>query len=92
MLALVLVRCVCVVAPHRWEHTRLGACHASFSFLSLVPQQRLDVAKSPTASSLCSTASWCIRGFVCGRHAAAAAAAAGDDVDANYACVASGVT
>lgn len=35
----------CVVAPHRWEHSRLGACHASLSSTSLVPQQRLDVAK-----------------------------------------------
>lgn len=36
-----------------WEHSRLGACHASFSSLSLVPQQRLDVAISPLLPTVC---------------------------------------
>lgn len=79
----------CVVAPHRWEHSRLGACHASFSSTSLVPQQRLDVAKCHPPrqpASLCSTASWCTQGTFLFAVAVPLllAAATGDDVDAHH--------
>lgn len=79
----------CVVAPHRWEHSRLGACHASFSlyFPSATTEIRCcEVPPTPPASGLCSTASWCTQGTFLFAVAVPLllAAATGDDVDAHH--------